>query len=219
MKKLLMNHDKSGIKEYIFQNFYKPNLKSSQLKSSEALETQARDQIDEAYDHYVDLLVDGLQLFQKLAKDAEKEQLQTVLNKATEENSDHPLDFKDGAFLCSIAARELAENHNENAAQMFSWIILCLPLYSPAWVGSAIAEQQMAHFQEAVAILELGMEFLPKDYFLRRYAAEFYMTQKKLDRALEILESSLAQLKADGQENSHDFKLIYALLPYGPKIS
>lgn len=212
MTKAVIDHDKSGIKEYLYETVYKPNLKASPLKSLEIQEKEAREQIDQAFNNYVNLLIDGVDLFQKQTQPSDKEKLDAVIKKATEENPEHPLDFDDGTFLGTIASKELAENRNENAVVMFNWIILCLPTFGPAWVGSAIAEQQLDHIHEATAILETAQECMPNDYFVKRYAAEFYFTLKNVEKARQILESSLKQMKVDQAEDTEDYKIMNDLL-------
>lgn len=213
-KQILIEHDKSGFKEYLFQTIYKPNLKPSPLKSLEACEAQARKEINDSYNEYVTQLVDGMDLFLARVKEDEKETFDAIMKKSEEENPDNPfpINFQDALFLAKIAGRELAANQNENASLMYRWIIAFQPAFGAAWVGSAIAEQQMDHIQQAKDIFTLGLELLPNDYYLKRYAAEFYITIKDNATAKSIVETGIAQLKKDGKENTDDFRNLQNLL-------
>lgn len=227
-----IEHDRSGFKEYMYQNFYAPNLKPSPLKSLEICEKEAHKQVDDAYDLFINSLVDGEDLFLEVATPQEKEQLEKIIHKAEKapatnsevtgealieiqpvENDEEAVltsafNLEELDFLEKMAKRELAENRFENSSLMFRWILLFVPTYSPALVGAAISEQQLNHIDDAKNLFLLGIEALPNDYYLHQYAADFFVTIQDVAKAKEILINAQNGLKEEKLETSDDYKAI-----------
>lgn len=205
-----IDHDRSGFKQYLYETFYAPNLKPSPLKSLEECEKQARKQIDDAFDEYVNNLVDGEDLFLEKASKDEKERLNQIIQKSANESEDPDYPFsislEDAHFLEQIARRQLAESHYKDAATLFKWILFYIPVYSPAYVGAAIAEQQLHHIDAAKETFKMGLTLMPKDSYLVSYAADFHVTINQVDRSKEILNEYLQLLKEEGLETSDDYK-------------
>lgn len=210
-----IEHDRSGFKEYLFQSFYAPNLKPSPLKSLEKCITEAHQQIDAAYDQFINSLLNGENFFLEAANPQEKDQLTKILAKIdqpeepTKGNTENfAINFDDARFLDLLARRELFENRFENASAMFRWILLFLPAYSSAIVGAAISEQQLNHTQEAKDLFTIGLEMLPNDVYLNLYAADFFVTIQENDKAKEILTVLQDNLKKQGLEASEGYQKI-----------
>lgn len=218
MKKntLILDESITAFKEDFYQEFVEPNLHPTPLKSIECCREQAHEEINAAFNKYVMDLLHGLELFHELAIPDEQLTLEDLAQKIYNENRDplsasdsiFTLNNKDVHFLETIAKRALSDNKNAEASKMFQWILSFVPVYSPAWIGAAIAEHQQNNVNAAEDFYLIGLETIPTDSLLRTFAAQFYLTLNDPIKAKGILEQGLQILLQEGKQDSDEFKMI-----------
>lgn len=201
----------TAFKEYLYENFAESNLKPSKLKSIEDCENQARQEIDLAFDEYLSSLGKGLELYGEKTLPEEKADLETIMQKLNKKkskntNSEFLIDLEEVAFLDKIARREIAHHHYEEANLMYRWMLSFVPTFNLAWIGVAIAEQQLNHISDAEEIYSLAMQILPDDYLLHSFAAEFFLSQKNPGKAKEILNELMERMTQEGLTDTEDCK-------------
>lgn len=209
--------DLSEFKQFLFE-VYQPHLVPSDFKSIEACEAEARQEIDETLDNYVRGLVRGVDLFIENGLPIEREHLMEVLNKSAmapdPTNTENPfsINAEDAEFLEKIAKRVFEAGNFEDASFLFKFIVQIFPVYSPAWVSLAHCAQRQGKQDEAEEIFLMSIDLLPKDYYLRMYAAEFYIKTNQVPKAKALIEASAMQLSQDGEEGTEAHRQVTNLL-------
>ncbi len=224
------NHE---FKEFLYNSLFAANIKPSPLKSLEDSKAEAMQQIDKLLELFKTDVKKGFDIFEQKALPIEHERLEeifnhlnsivsTVIGKEIHATNEVPSEEEIAQaqktaddnleFLESIASRVYAAKDYEDASCMFRFIIQVDPLYSPAWVEWAFCEQAQGHDEVVDQIFEMGINFLPHDYLIRIYAAEYYLKTNRKDKAREILEIAKAQLDEAREQESHTYKKIQQLL-------
>lgn len=205
---------KEQLKAYLYENFIKNEIMPTPIKPYEICVAEAKSRLDKVLDNFLKEIIEGEQLFRSIIAKEEKDHLEEVLARRTVESTDDNLEFADEQFLEKIAKNELAEEHNKEAGILFLTLIHLYPEYSSAWVGYAIAQQQLNRNDKAEQIYLDGMELMPWDDDLKIYAAQFYLTQGKKEEAKKIIEEGLNKLKTEGNQEIEFNKRFTELLEY-----
>lgn len=209
--------DLTEFKQFLFE-VYQPHLAPTDLKTMEACEAEARQEIDETLENYVRGLVRGVDLFIENALPIEREHLMEVLNKSAqvpdESNTENPfsINAEDAAFLEVIAKRVFETGNFVDASFLYKFIVQVFPVYSPAWVSLAHCEQYQGKLEDAEEVFLMSIDLLPKDYYLRMYAAEFYIKTNQVPKAKALIEASALQLSQDGEEGTEAHRQVTNLL-------
>jgi tetratricopeptide (TPR) repeat protein len=210
-----------AFKEYLFNEYAKPFLKPSKMKSLEACTTEAKQQIDEHVNMLKKDLQKGVELFLAKVTPKDADALNKILKKTTpitasehtkKEIEAHLITPEDVLLLEKIASEVLAHGNPQDAGCMFRTIIACVPFYSPAWVGSALSELRDKNKENAEMILRVAMELFPEDAYIQLYAGRVYLADNRKKEAREVLKKASENLVNQHQEASEDYKEVKKLL-------
>lgn len=120
----------------------------------------------------------------------------------------NPITEEDCEFLEEMAkARLIREIYNE-ASCMYRFIVKINPLFSEAWVGWAVCEEEQRHMEVVDYIYQIATELLPFDYYLCLFAADFYISTDRKEKAKALLEKAKEQLEANHMESSKTYEKI-----------
>lgn len=202
-------------KEQLFETYVAHKLKPTPLKTLQESKNESLLQIDDSIRQFKDDLSRGYQCYQTHVFPEEEDRLKLITDKFfkfIDPNAQMNLDDKEAVFLEEIAKREMMKGNHSDASCMFRFIIQITNAYSPAWVGWALAEHAQGHQSETDLIFELGMEMMPLDYFILLYAAEFFMTTDRKERAREILQKAADRLIQVNAQDTFTFKEVNQLI-------
>lgn len=163
----------------------------------------------------------GLDLFLLIANQDERPKLELLFKdfeKLAEQKKNIPLQSSELLFFEKMAKREYHEESYTNSSCMFRFIVTLHPLFSPAWVGWAMSEQELGHLGGVEKIYGVGLSLLPQDHYLRLFAAEYFIYSAQREKARVLLQESLLQLKKDGEQMSKTFNEISQLLEQIPRF-
>ncbi len=208
-KELLEKKEKK-IADFIFDECFAAQIKSSQLKSAEVATKETRAMVTERIHQVEKENAEAIRLFKSSGSDSqERDHVEEIFNKywaqcqslvEQRKLSDlESIQVNDIEFLVDIAKKELADGKFEQSSKMFSLLVQLFPLYSPGWIGWAISEMQREEIETAAAIYDTARLLLPGDLLLLFYAAQFFeMNDKK--KAIEILQTGLSISKEAAEE-------------------
>jgi hypothetical protein len=218
LNKYLAN-EQDDFKKFLLEHHFASQIRATPLKSYAQATSEMEQQIDQGMANLKEDIAKGIECFKQKALPLELKQLEKIFMKFSNFNFhsgqkalQSPVKVEDLEFLEEIARRTLAENQNESAAAMFRFMLQLNLAYSPAWVGWAIAEQEMGNAQVTAAIYQLATGLLPEDYFIMIYAAEFYMLMNEKNKAREMLQRGKEKLISSREDQSASFKEINQLL-------
>ncbi len=119
-----------------------------------------------------------------------------------------PIPVEDCEFMEEIAKRKLLKQEFQEAGRMFRFILQLNFIYSGAWVGWAISEQEQQHWDVVDQIFYIATTSMPHDSYIALFAADFYTLTNQLQRAVEILQQTKTQLIENNQQTSKSFELV-----------
>lgn len=198
---------KTAIKNFIYDNYIEPSITPTPLKPIEVCRSEAKAKVNEMVEQFADILVSGEDLFLEHAKPEELDQLTAIFDKFGQETpqqetpqqetpeSSSTVDVSDAVFLEKIAKREFAAQKFENARVMFNYILVFTPEYINVWIGLALAEDALGHQKEAEAIFNTALQLFPESHLLPSFAAEYYLSHDNHDKAKEIVQAALENMK------------------------
>jgi hypothetical protein len=209
-----------AFKEFLFNEYAKPCLKPTKMKSLEACTAEAHHQIEEHVNMLKQDLQKGIELFLAKVTPKDADALQKILKKAIpaspavtqEELKKHLITPEDVVILEKIAGEVLEHGHAQDAGCMFRTIIAFVPFYSPAWIGTALSELKDKNKGNAETILRMAMEIFPEDAYVQLYAGKVYLSDNRKKEAKEILKKASENLVQQHQEHSEDYKEVKKLL-------
>lgn len=215
-----LKKEEKNFKEFIFETIFAQNIKPSALKSIDIIITEANQQVEQYIQSFKMDISKGLGLFRQKAHKTEQDQLRQTWAKVITyvraievgNNLTELLSPADLQFLEQIAKRELMDKQYEDASCMFRFLIQISQQYSSAWVGWAVCEQELVHFDNVDSIYEMGMALLPYNFFIRIFASEYFIATDRKERAREILQRCLEALAQADQKQNQIYEEISTLL-------
>ncbi|MBA3814814.1 MAG: hypothetical protein H0X26_10120 [Alphaproteobacteria bacterium] len=138
-------------------------------------------------------------------KDEIKDEIKDEVDRITEEDRITIDDFK---FLEELAKARLIRRLYGEASCMYRFILKINPGFSSGWVGWAICEEEQGHMEVVEYIYQLAGELLPFDHYITLFAADFFVSTDRKEKAKILLENAKSQLEADHMENSKTFEEI-----------
>lgn len=182
----------------------------------------------ELYDHQKMEIEKTINLFKTQTFPEEKEQLEKILrkfislgdlvadNNEVDNNEKYESNFltdQDVDFLEQIAERVMLQNIDD-ATSIYKFFLLVNPFYGSAWISLAVCYQKMGFNDIAEQTYEIALKLITSNQLLQIYAAEFFIINKKTERAREILMLIKSELIKENKINSHMDIRVSQMLTY-----
>ncbi len=200
-------------KEYLRGLFDPP--KTSPLKSIQQQLDEQDNQIDELMVFAHRDTEKAVELFLNECLPEERLKVEEIFFKAVSRLGEitgkfdaHSITLEECECLEEIAKRKLIGHDYYNGSHMYRFIIQLNGFFSEAWVGWALCEQELGNWEAVDLIYQMALEFMPYDYYIILFAADFYISINRKEKAIAILEKGKQQLITDHLENSQSFKEI-----------
>lgn len=217
-----VNHEEEEFKTSFLETYVSANpVPSTPIKSSEQLIEEWKQNLEENLKAFKKDIIKGFGLFKEKTPETDLPHLGGIVGKilsitaaaaGVSEQSPEPITFEDYEFLEGIAKKELSAGNNLDASCMFRFIIQLEPLYSPAWVGWAVCEQEEGQLDVVEQIYEMALHLFPEDPMIGLYSAEFYLNNNKVSKAKEILKQTKMNLVNIKSTDSDLFNEVNRLL-------
>ena len=175
--------------DFLFEELVKSNVKPEIFTSEEKRAEIKQDihQLLVKFDHDISL---GATLLHEKALPEEQDAIDRVLTDFVDSQREHSNQefLEDGKKLVTIASRELGEGHFQDAEAMFCFILHLFPMLGSAWSGLAASAYALGKQEQADLLFSLGVNTLPKNYFLLLQAAYFYLSSGQQEKIPEVLD-------------------------------
>lgn len=203
------------LKKIVYEKVAEPNLRPTELKPLDVCKMEAKAQVNFAVDEYFKTIKEAEEAFLSAANKEEIQSVKDIIEKARLNGLlflEEPLiTTTQAATLYNIARRATSQGQHENAGTMLRYLILLVPDYEFAWIGYATSHQLRQDLEGAEGIYKTAMKLLPKSYYLKYYAASFYLVTHNYERAKEILDTASHELLENNMEASKEYNQIKAL--------
>lgn len=204
------------------EKFYRETLESffeapkiSPLKSIEAQEKERNQKVNDFINVLKTDVEQGAKYFIEGRSQEELKKLtaifdkvQTIVDHVAGKSEIQELTDEDCTFLEELAKKSISDLQYEKASCMFRLIIKLNPLFSGAWVGWAVSEQELEHFEVVEIIYEMATQLLPFDCYVILFAAEYYAKCNSIDKAKDVLKRAKELLIENDMKNSNSYEAV-----------
>jgi len=233
-----INADEEDLKNRIFEKVYGNQIKETPLKSVEEQTQEAKKKIDDNFQFIKEDFVHGFELLFEdsdqehkeilteyakngkillanfyQAQDLKKQGEESVSALAPEEMENiYQAALDQAIYFDNLARHRISIGNNKEAISMFRFIINNFFVYTPAWVGWAVAENEMGNAETTKYIYELCLQMFPEDSMVAYFASIFYLNNHENDKAKQLLLNAKKRLEDQKAQNSEIYKNINKLL-------